>query len=77
MHATHHSDDVLATFTANAECQGVGGDGSPAYNAPVNIQIATLELFGRDAMHLLKLCPQLTLDVLALADELEFEGDER
>ena len=76
MHATYYSGEIYATFTADAECQGTGGDGSPAYSAPVNIDIATLELLGSDAMHLLKLCPQLTLDVLALADELEFEGDE-
>jgi len=42
MRATYHNGDIFVSFTADAECQGVGADGSPAYNAPVNIQIEKL-----------------------------------
>ena len=75
MQATISTDDITATFTADAECQGEGGDGSPAYDAPRNIEIATLEILGIDATHLLALCPKLTDAVLDMVDESDFEGD--
>ena len=72
MRATYHNGDIFVSFTADAECQGVGADGSPAYNAPVNIQIEKLEMFGLAVTSLKFLRPKLTLYLLEMADDLEF-----
>ena len=75
MRATYHNGDIFVSFTADAECQGVGADGSPAYNAPVNIQIEKLEMFGLVVTSLTFLRPKLTLYLLEMAEELEFTED--
>ena len=75
MRATYHNGDIFVSFTADAECQGVGADGSPAYNAPVNIQIEKLEMFGLAVTSLTFLRPKLTLYLLEMAEELDFTED--
>ena len=75
MRATYHNGDIFVSFTADAECQGVGADGSPAYNAPVNIQIEKLEMFGLAVTPLTFLRPKLKLYLLEMAEELEFTED--
>ena len=75
MRATYHNGDIFVSFTADAECQGVGADGSPAYNAPVNIQIEKLEMFGLAVTSLTFLRPKLKLHLLEMAEELEFTED--
>ena len=75
MRATYHNGDIFVSFTADAEYQGVGADGSPAYNAPVNIQIEKLEMFGLAVTSLTFLRPKLTLYLLEMAEELDFTED--
>ena len=75
MRATYHNGDIFVSFTADAECQGVGADGSPRYNAPVNIQIEKLEMFGLAVTSLKFLRPKLTLYLRGMAEELEFTED--
>jgi hypothetical protein len=75
MRATYHNGDIFVSFTADAECQGVGADGSPAYNAPVNIQIEKLEMFGLGVPFQTGLWPTLTRVLLEMAEELEFTED--
>jgi len=75
MRATYHNGDIFVSFTADAECQGVGADGSPAYNAPVNIEIEKLEMFGIAVTSLTFLRPKLTFYLLEMAEELEFTED--
>jgi len=75
MRATYHNGDIFVSFTADAECQGVGADGSPAYNAPVNIQIEKLEMFGLGVPFQTCLWPTLTRVLLEMAEELEFTED--
>ena len=75
MRATYHNGDIFVSFTADAECQGVGADGSPAYNAPVNIQIEKLEMAGLDVTFQTGLWPILTSVLLEKAEELEFTED--
>jgi len=73
--ATYHNGDIFVSFTADAECQGVGADGSPAYNAPVNIQIEKLEMFGLGVPFQTDLWPTLTRVLREMAEELEFTED--
>ena len=75
MRATYRNGDIFVIFTADAECQGVGADGSPAYNAPVNIQIEKLEMVGLDVTFQTGLWPTLTRVLLEKAEELEFTED--
>ena len=75
MRATYHNGDIFVSFTADAECQGVGADGSPRYNAPVNIQIENLEMFGLAVTSLTFLRPKLIRALLEKAEELEFTED--
>ena len=75
MRATYHNGDIFVSFTADAECWCVGADGSPLYNAPVNIQIEKLEMFGLVVTSLTFLRPKLTLYLLEMAEELEFTED--
>ena len=75
MRATYHNGDIFVSFTADAECQGVGADGSPRYNAPVNIQIEKLELIGLEVPFQTGLWPTLTRVLLEMAEELEFTED--
>jgi len=80
MRATYHNGDIFVSFTADAECQGVGADGSPAYNAPVNIQIEKLDMFGIDITQIedvfWKGVHETIRDaLLEKAEELEFTED--
>ena len=75
MRATYHNGDIFVSFTADAECQGVGADGSPRYNAPVNIQIEKLEMVGLDVTFQTGLWPTLTRVLLEMAEELKFTED--